>query len=1044
MSVLAIYDCTLFNHVTSQLQEMMNAKIIAVRDKVAELALNAPKPREFMLPYPPSKESYPDYPAPNMWAVLQEFAGLVFAEPDDFRDLETRFHHVLKELGPLAADYFILCFIRRSIDKNTVSSADLGAYYSEDKFVTPKANRNGSGQTWSHLDDAYSLHLERIQLRANGLDATRVATWFTPKLQLLVQVLEANRSEDFSAIIFVEQRQIASTLAWLLPLVPELQNWIKADALVGHGGSGGPSFEGSGMAHAAQRSIVRNFRAGLTNLVIATSVAEEGLDFQACKLVVRLDAPQTMVGYLQSRGRARKRNSNYVVLVDAAGAERYRKFIEAEPQLRLIYQRVHDQETRQENEMDTDEDEAEDNERYVVESTGAVVTPTSAIGLLYLWCSLLTVDSFTKPPAPEFNVTGHYMCTITFPPSILNPSLCGPVHGPLRKTRNGSRRAAAFATIQKLHELELFDDYLMPFRKSGPNLDWSKSHDGTLRREGELFETISPWGDVWQPDSSVWVNPVSIENSPPMIALITGKEHLERNLTLYKGRTVQIKIHPGRQLEFGSEEERLSQLEVIQRYSNSAIYWAITSRKLPPRSTCLVAPLTVEGLLNHEMMTHTTSQALKLPKEDWLKPELIGSHVMEAHRLGSRSYKLVGVRSDLSLSSAPVIPEGEKACREAKFDNYRTYWEDATSIVKRGVTLDIPEDDCWLELVSIEKTQFQSHDGLYGLANLPKAERPAARPIRILTPSCMARVSPIPAEIIRICTHLPDILGQMTVLMRVDSANDTLHTHGVPFALLLEALTLPSVQAGFDYQRLETIGDSVLKVCMCTNLFLKYPGHHEGQLSAIKDSVVSNANLMRIGKQSPLSRFLVAESLPTHRTWKPPASSTIAESSEDSDKEKDDKEAKEMALKIKFHTKVCFSFDSSNDVTQNFCQGLADCTESTLGAAYLSLGVEAALHVGEALGLPLGGTTPWRLRPKPEFVERKAELTVLFAPVEEKMGYKFKNPSLVVEAFTHTCYDISQGPSYNRLEFLGDCKRQYIYIYINLSADRLQHFSTSM
>jgi dsRNA-specific ribonuclease len=47
---------------------------------------------------------------------------------------------------------------------------------------------------------------------------------------------------------------------------------------------------------------------------------------------------------------------------------------------------------------------------------------------------------------------------------------------------------------------------------------------------------------------------------------------------------------------------------------------------------------------------------------------------------------------------------------------------------------------------------------------------------------------------------------------------------------------------------------------------------------------------------------------------------------------------------------------------------------------------------------------------------------MLFAPVEEKLGYKFKNASLVAEAFTHTAYDLSQGPSYNRLEFLGDCK----------------------
>lgn len=892
----------------------MDAKVLAVRDNVLELALNAPKPQEFLAEYRPPTSDYPNYPIPTMWTVLQGFDHLVFPEPDDARELQSRFSHVQTELGPLAADYFVFLFIQRTIFKNTVSSADLGAYYSRNKFVTAKTSQDApEGRSWTDLDGAYNHHLERIQALAMGLNDALISSWFTPKLQLLIEILIANRADDFSAIIFVEQRQIATTLAWLLPMVPQLRDWVKAGALVGHGDTGGPSFEGNGMAHSTQRSIVRDFREGNTNLVIATSVAEEGLDFQACKLVVRLDAPQTMVGYLQSRGRARKHDSSYVVLTDPNGARRYRGFRDAEPQLRLVYQRMNEEEEAKqvEESLYMDEDEEDDDERYVVSSTGAVVTPASAISLLHLWCSLLVVDRFTKPPAPEFQISGDFVCTITIPASILNPSLCGPMTGPQRKTRDGARRSAAFLLVKELHRLELFDDYLMPFKKSGPNLDLSQSHDGPLRREGELFETTSPWGDIWLPDSPMWMNPVSLGDSSPLIALVTGQEQPERELTIYqRGSPNCIKIHPGRRLEFASEEERLSQMELMQRYSNCAIYWAVTSRKLPLRSACLVVPLAgTEGLLDYDRMTYVTtaygtSQAMKLPKEDWSKPEMLGSHIMEAHRLGSNSYKLVGIRPDLSLSSAPVIPEGETKCRETDHDTYRSYWEAATHVVKRKVTLDIPEDDCWLELVSVEKTQFQQHDGLFGLVNLPGSGGPVARPRRIIIPSFMARVSPIPAEIIRICTYIPNILGQMTVLSRMDLANETLLTHGVPFELLLEALTLPAVQAGFDYQRLETIGDSVLKVSMCTHLFLKYPGHHEGQLTAIKDSVVSNANLMRIGKRSPLSRFLVTGRMHTHKTWKPPMSSTEPESSDDSDKESDEMEKKDASQKVTFHTKV--------------------------------------------------------------------------------------------------------------------------------------------
>ncbi|CEL52087.1 endoribonuclease Dicer [Rhizoctonia solani AG-1 IB] len=1021
----------------AQLQETMDSKVLAVRDNVLELALNAPKPQEFLMECPPPSSDYPNYPLPTMWSVIAEFENLLFPDLDDVKDLTSRFKHVLKELGPLAADYFILLFIKRAIDKSTVASSELGAYFSRESSAVPETNGNSSptlDKTWSDLDNAYTEHLARIQERAKEIDKQQMLSWFTPKLKILVSILEANRAEDFSALIFVEQRQVAAALAWLLPLVPELRDWVKAAALVGHGDGSRAGFEGSGMAHATQRSTVRSFRSGDINLVIATSVAEEGLDFQACKLVVRLDAPQTMVGYLQSRGRARKHDSAYVVLTDPEGAKRYRGFREAEPHLRRIYQRINEEEeqAQQTDEMDVEEEEEIDNERYVVKSTGAVVTPSTAIGLLHLWCSQLEVDRFTKPPAPEFHITGNFMCRISAPPCILNPALSGPVQGPLRKSRDGARRAAAFLLVQKLHKLEIFDEYLLPFKKRESKTDDLSQHlDGTLRREGELFDTITPWGDVWQPGSPVWMNAISLDGSPALVALITANDQPERELKIHRAESLtKINVHRGRLLEFASEEDKLAQLEAMQRYTNCAIFWAITSRKLPLRSTCLFVPLTdPEGLPDYDKMANLTTHAIKLSKEDWSNPELIGSHVMEAHRLGSTSYKLLGLRTDVDLSSSPITLEDDVKCRENTHETYRSYWEGVTGALRRGVALDIPQGDHWLELVSTGKAQFQSHNGLHGLVKPTSSDQPTAKPFRIITPSHMARASPIPAEIARISTYLPSILGQLTVLFRINSANEVLRTHGVPLELLLEALTLPSVQAGFDYQRLETIGDSVLKVSMCTHLFIKYQGHHEGQLSAMKDSVVSNANLMRIGRRSPLSRFLITGSMPTRRTWKPPVSSTISELEEDSGEhnsgtdEKNDvdeqidntgeqndapKEQKDNTKKggseqVSFHTK-----------------SLADCTESTLGATYLSRGVGAALQVGEALGLPLGGTTPWHLRQEVAVFVRKSEITMLFAPVEEKLGYKFKNASLVAEAFTHTAYDLSQGPSYNRLEFLGD------------------------
>jgi hypothetical protein len=48
---------------------------------------------------------------------------------------------------------------------------------------------------------------------------------------------------------------------------------------------------------------------------VATQVLEEGVDVPSCHLVIRFDLPATARGFIQSRGRARMPNSDYVLLV---------------------------------------------------------------------------------------------------------------------------------------------------------------------------------------------------------------------------------------------------------------------------------------------------------------------------------------------------------------------------------------------------------------------------------------------------------------------------------------------------------------------------------------------------------------------------------------------------------------------------------------------------------------------------------------------------------------------------------------------------------
>lgn len=51
------------------------------------------------------------------------------------------------------------------------------------------------------------------------------------------------------------------------------------------------------------------------NVIIATSMLEEGLDVQACNLVIRFDPAPTVCSFIQSRGRARMQSSDFVLML---------------------------------------------------------------------------------------------------------------------------------------------------------------------------------------------------------------------------------------------------------------------------------------------------------------------------------------------------------------------------------------------------------------------------------------------------------------------------------------------------------------------------------------------------------------------------------------------------------------------------------------------------------------------------------------------------------------------------------------------------------
>jgi endoribonuclease Dicer len=70
----------------------------------------------------------------------------------------------------------------------------------------------------------------------------------------------------------------------------------------------------------------------------------------------------------------------------------------------------------------------------------------------------------------------------------------------------------------------------------------------------------------------------------------------------------------------------------------------------------------------------------------------------------------------------------------------------------------------------------------------------------------------------------------MSFKFQDDSSNKDGEIHGVPPALLLQALTTASASDGINLERLETIGDSFLKLAVTNFLYSEYALQHEGKL----------------------------------------------------------------------------------------------------------------------------------------------------------------------------------------------------------------------
>jgi endoribonuclease Dicer len=183
-----------------------------------------------------------------------------------------RYDVALKSVGPYGADYYLhkhltssMVSLRSAQTSYLTNGYAPHAIYSASAIaVNPTAPSGGllPGKNY----DLYSTLITAVmQFNAYIHDDFEMSpSWLSPKVLATVRILQRHRTPTFHCIIFVEQRQVAAALSWLLMRHPDTKDWIRSAVITGHGGpTGGDAL---GMTESGQKQVVKEFREGKLNL----------------------------------------------------------------------------------------------------------------------------------------------------------------------------------------------------------------------------------------------------------------------------------------------------------------------------------------------------------------------------------------------------------------------------------------------------------------------------------------------------------------------------------------------------------------------------------------------------------------------------------------------------------------------------------------------------------------------------------------------------------------------------------------------------------
>ena len=282
------------------------------------------------------------------------------------RDFRNAAAAICVEIGPWAADWYVAKVIEKA-------KAQGGPF----QHVVRR---------WQDTEKHYLLEaLERVStsIIPVSYDPADICAGCIDRPNVLIEALMNEKMDfesndmEFSGIVFVTRRDVVIALSEVLQHHPFTKDTFRIGSLLGNSSdSRRTSFldiTRSIISHGTAETLA-DFKLGYKNLIISTSVAEEGIDVQSCCSVIRWDPPQNMISWAQSRGRARKKKSTFVIMTEIGTDPSVLRWEELERKMVELY----NDESRDFQEEAEEEDSDEEDMVFRVEETGYAFFPVTA------------------------------------------------------------------------------------------------------------------------------------------------------------------------------------------------------------------------------------------------------------------------------------------------------------------------------------------------------------------------------------------------------------------------------------------------------------------------------------------------------------------------------------------------------------------------------------------------------------------------------------------------------------------------------------------